>query len=250
MLRKMNYTSDQQGIMKRFVQEYDSWKQHIDNTKNEIIRWSQNKSKTSCAILGSGWLIDVPLAELSQIFKKVVLYDILHPNPIKNKIKQYSNVEMIELDVTGNAVQECYNAIQYYKGTKKVFPLNDIQISGFPYSNEFDYVVSVNILNQLDILLVDYLKNYNLYPDQAIHEFRTKIQATHLNSLPKDKSCLITDTEEKIFTPEGSPEIVNSLIHIDLPKQKLVNSWDWKFDMHQNYIRGKNVIFKVESYSL
>ncbi len=250
MLRSMKYESDQQGIMKRYINESDGWKAHIENSRNTIIKYAENKGRKNCAILGSGWLLDVPIEFLSQNFEKVYLFDILHPNQIKHKAKQLKNVVCVNLDVTGDVVHECFNAIQYFKSVKKAYPLENIEIKGFTYHVEFDYIVSVNILNQLDILMIDYLKPYNIYSDEELSKFRCRIQQQHFDSLPIGKSCLITDIEEHVLSFDNKPEDIKNLIFIELPTDKLKDSWDWNFDSHQNYIPGKNVVFKVQAYEL
>jgi hypothetical protein len=244
ILKKMNYVSDQQGIIERYLKESESWAQHLENSKNTIIESSKTKNSGNCAVLGSGWLLDVPIDYLSERFDKVYLFDILHPTQIKHKVKKYSNVILVEQDITGGAVNELFESVQLRKirGSRK--ELKDIKIDGFSYPVPFDFVVSVNILNQLDILLIDYLKSYNIYTEQELFELRILIQQKHYNSLPDGRTCLITDIEELVFSDNNQIEKTNSLIHINLPDDKVISRWQWQFD-HKDYYPGKDVIFNV-----
>ena len=245
----MNYVADQKGIIDRYLKESEGWAVHLENTKNAIIKSAENREKNSCAILGSGWLLDVPIDYLAQNFKKVYLFDVLHPIQIKHKMRKYSNVVCIEQDITGGAIDEFFNSVQLNKSMKIRKELADFKFDGFSYKKPFDYVVSVNILNQLDILLLDYIKGYNLYTEEELYQLRVSIQQTHLNSLPTGKSCLITDFEELIYSDENILEKTNKLVHIALPEEKITSNWQWKFD-RQDYVPGKNVVFNVLSFNL
>jgi hypothetical protein len=249
ILKKMNYVADQKGIIERYLKESESWAAHLENTKQAIIRGAENKATESCAILGSGWLLDVPIDFLAQKFKKVYLFDVLHPTQIKHKMRKYPNFVCVEQDITGGAIEEFFSSVQLNKSMKKRKELADFNFNGFSYKIAFDYIASVNILNQLDILLIDYIKDYNLYTEQELQQLRVSIQQKHINSLPAGKSCLITDFEELIFSKQNELEDTLKLIHIPLPESKIASSWQWNFD-HHDYVSGKNVTFNVLTLDL
>lgn len=140
---------------------------------------------------------------------------------------------------------ECYNAIINYKKHKSIRPPEDFQIKGFVYPIDFDCVISLNLLNQLDILTMDYLLKYNLYSDEQILYLRKTIQQKHLESLPRSKSILITDVKELWFSLKSKPMGSKNLIHINLPQSENVERWQWQFDMHHNYYNDRNVCLEV-----
>lgn len=249
VLKKMNYFSDQRGIFERYILEYEGWSKHIQKTKETIEKNATLKKNNSCAILGSGWLIDVPIDFLSKYFKKVYLFDIIHPVQVKHKIKNYNNVELVEIDITGGAIQEFYDSVQMFKHYKKRKELSEIVMKGFSFPLEFDYVVSVNILSQLDQMLSEYLKKYNLYSKEELIVIKKMIQQKHLDTLPKEKSCLITDYYEYVYDDNNNLEIKNNIIYIELPFSKLIDKWTWEFD-HHNYYPGKNIVFEVLAFNL
>lgn len=249
VLKKMHYVSDQQGIISRYLKEAEGWTGHLENTKQAIIKSAENKADGCCAILGSGWLLDVPLDYLVKKFKKVYLFDVLHPTQIKHKYHKYNNIVFIEQDITGGAINEFFDAVQLYKSTKKRKEPSDFVFSGFQFNIQFDFVVSVNILNQLDILIIDYIKGYNLYSESELMEFRKKIQQKHLDTLPECKSCIITDFEELVYSKTEQLEKTKPLIHINIPSENIVSTWQWQFD-HQTYYPGKNVVFNVLSMDI
>ena len=75
----MGYLSDQKGIMNRYLNQQGGWDSHLDNSKRFIERSAFLKNKRSVAVLGSGWLLDVPIDYIAQEFGEVYLVDIAHP---------------------------------------------------------------------------------------------------------------------------------------------------------------------------
>lgn len=244
ILKKMRYVADQQGILDRYIKETNAWASHLEKTKETIINCASNKKRGSCAILGSGWLLDVPVEFLCQNFETVYLFDVIHPTQVKHKMHKHKNVVLVEQDITGGTINEFYESVQLNKSLKKRKEPNEFSFHGFEYNQAFDYVVSVNILNQLDTLIIDYIEKYGLYNAAEILGFRKSIQQSHIDSLPKGKSCLITDYEELVLTPGGEIEAVNPLIYVNLPQQNTINKWQWQFD-HLDYKAGKDVVFNV-----
>lgn len=246
ILRKFGFKDDQQGIMNRYIRESGGWESHIKNTKEFIIKSAELKNKTSCIILGSGWLLDIPIVDLSYLFEKIILVDIIHPAQIVHKIKIYPNVEAIESDITG-LIEPVYHFMKMAKKTKL-----EIQQIKANYSDSWfddiknaDFVISVNILNQLDILICDYIKKFDVYPEQEINEFRKIIQQNHFDILPKGKSCLITDYEELSIDVNNKVIKNKPLVYIDLPENDNSKKWQWNFDMSQTYYKNLNTVFEV-----
>ena len=141
--RRAGYVSDQLGIRNRFLREIGNWKSHLDNTRNFIIEAARRAEKhASVAVLGSGWLYDVPLDELSQMFASVTLVDIVHPEPVKVRVARMPNVRLVTADLTGGAVRQAMSApsFQSFAGWRPS-AATDVNL------DEFDLVVSVNLLN-------------------------------------------------------------------------------------------------------
>lgn len=249
VLKKMNYFSDQRGIFERYINESSSWASHLQHTKQAILNAAAQHPKNSCAILGSGWLLDIPIEELVQQFKEVYLFDILHPSQIKHKLQKYPNVYLVEQDITGGAVQQIYESVQMFKSFKQKRELSDLQINGFQYPKQFGFIASVNILSQLDQMLLSYLRKYNLYTEAELTTFKTMLQTQHIQSLPQNKSCVITDYEEIVTDTQGQIEKQQSILAIDLSRYTTLAEWEWEFDKQQ-YYPGKNVIFRVKAVVL
>lgn len=244
----MRFDADQKGIINRYLREGDGWNKHLEATKSFIINEARNKVKGTAVILGSGWWLDVPVEELASMFKKLVLVDISHPPQIRHKSKKHKNISLITTDITGGAAKSTYYFIRKYNNSHKL-SLNDIDFdsTGFGINPPIkaDFVASVNILNQLDILIVDFLKKNNHFSDIELNQFRKKIQQQHLDALPAQKSCLITDYEEIIIKPSTNEiEETKPLLHVSL-SDTIKESWQWDFDTKQTYNAGKITLFNV-----
>lgn len=243
--RKMGYYSDQSGIIRRYNREKLSWNEHLENTKEHILAYSKLKTKGKIAILGSGWLLDVPIDELSQMFTEVWLFDIRHSAEIK---KQYSelNVFFVETDISGYAI-EVYNLCKL----KRYINQDDIEhlIPQFSFSlNEFDVVVSCNILDQLDDLLVEYLRGKAIINPEVEKKFRTSVQDAHIQLLPKNKSLIISDTKEMLLNSSNLIISEKELLFTTMNSLKNITKWVWKFDNSQMYHNAGNTWFTVEVF--
>jgi len=247
--KKMGFKADSEGMMKRYLNEGSNWDSHLENTKQFILKSAQTKGKGTALILGSGWHLDVPTTELLSLFNKVYFVDIAHPQQIKHKYRHNKNAIFSEIDVTGLA-EQVYLLPKTYKKKGKVDLCTltpNLHNWGLPEEEIIDFYVSVNMLNQLDILLLSYLTKHNIYSLEEINSFRAIIQNQHIVALPANKSCISTDCMEFIEGGKNSPSSNKQLIYTELPKGNFSDSWDWKFDLNGTYNKGKKTIFKVKA---
>ena len=248
LLRKLGFFSDSEGILNRYYREKGGWDSHLENTKKAILQSAKNKEKNIAVILGSGWLLDVPLAELAEMFEKVYLVDIIHSKQIKHKISKLKNVEIIEHDISGGALEGVYDLVKKYK-TNNRSQLEDIKHIkgnfGLPVNEKPDFVASVNILSQLDYFAISFLKKHTTFCSISFSEFKKRIQKAHLSFLPKGKTCLITDYKENIYKENGKPIRENFLLKVKLPEKDKINKWKWQFDTHKSYYSDGNTFMNV-----
>jgi hypothetical protein len=88
ILRRMGYLRDQEGIMNRYLAESEQWQYHLEKTRNFIAGSFNGSQAESVAVLGSGWLLDVPLEKLRRRFRKIYLVDIHHPPRSERRFPQ------------------------------------------------------------------------------------------------------------------------------------------------------------------
>src|SRR5210317_1415141 len=85
ILRKMGYLADQQGIIDRYLRERGGWDSHLLKCREYILDKVNKLAISDITILGSGWLLDVPLEELSGLCNKITLIDIHHPRQVRKR---------------------------------------------------------------------------------------------------------------------------------------------------------------------
>lgn len=239
----MGYFDDQEGIVRRFINEGSNWNEHLKNTKQFIEKSISKVNPGNVAVLGSGWMLDIPLEFLSENCSKVFLYDVRHPRQIVHRYRYFSNVSFVNQDITGGAIQEVYSIMDKRKPDFE--KLNQLKNTGFSSSEPIDYVVSVNVLNQLDILILEYLRKNSLPKDFSLIKMRTEIQEGHIRSLKAGKSCLITDYEELVYDASDKLLKTNSLLFAQIPDATGREEWIWKFDTQMTYYPTMKTFFKV-----
>ncbi len=235
---------DREGLITRYLNEKKNWESHIQNTKQYILKATENKKKGLCVILGSGWWLDLPYQELSAIFKNLIFIDISHPNQIIHKAKKFKNIELIKADVSG-AFMPVY---KYFKG-KGGFPDNNEFLPenntfGLPDNLKPDFVVSLNILNQLSFFPKKFLSSNKLVKEDKINHIVKKIEEHHINNLPLNKSCLITDYLQYEYDNENKLLQEMKRLVADLPVNSSRKEWIWDFDLSGNFINNRKVRFK------
>ena len=59
-------------------------------------------------VLGSGWLLDFPLREISDTGTEVYLIDIVHPPEVREQVRELNKVTLIEDDISGGLIHEVW----------------------------------------------------------------------------------------------------------------------------------------------
>lgn len=247
IVKRIGFIKDQKGILNRYRRERAHWDIHLQKSKEYILHSAKKREKNKIAILGSGWLLDVPLTELATSFKEVHLFDIFHPKAVVKKCNTFPNVKLFEEDVMSPLLTLLYNN----KNLKGEDFLNIILMQKFSDRRFFDYdfVVSLNLLNQLDIIPIDYFSERVKLPDEKWFELRQFIQQQHIESLPKSRSCVITDFQELHLDNHGKVMDSRELVFVPLP-QRNAATWTWEFDNLRTYYTDKNVHFRVHAGEL
>lgn len=240
ILRKMGYLKDQKGILERYLLEADHWEPHLAKTRNEVKSFVDITQPSEIIVMGSGWLLDFPLEEVYETCRNIFLLDIFHPPQIKKKVEKFPGVQCIPADLTGGMIDKAYK-------TGKLPSIENFNSKMEVPQKSGRVVVSLNVLNQLDILLVDAVKRKDHISPEEINTFRQFIQKAHIEVIAAFPSCLITDITELLINREGEEIERKDLIFTDLPEVSGQNSWIWAFDNHFSYNKGYNTHFEVTS---
>lgn len=242
ILHRMGYYDYQNGLIYRHINQEGGWDAHNSNCRKYILSVIDQLQPAKVTILGSGWLLDIPLAEIAEMTKTVDLVDIVHPADVREQLSAYSNVTLVEADVTGGLIAEVWNKTRHYSFFRKMRSLDTINIPEYRPAQDPGLVVSLNILTQLEHLPVEYLKKKTLVPEQEYDAFRMNIQKKHIDFLLQHNSVLITDTAECFTGINGDRSEVKSL-RISIPDGKTKEEWTWDFDLKKSdYYRKKSVL--------
>jgi hypothetical protein len=248
MLYRMGYTSNQTGIVRRFLREEGAWEPHLQKTRNTILDSIQRDSCKSVTVLGSGWLLDVPLGEMLEQNIKVKLIDIAHPARILHRYKNNSSIEFVDCDLTGGGIVEVWNFCGRKRNTSYPELIENLRQPIHSFTLDTDLVLSVNILSQLHVQLVRFLQNHSKISSSQTSEIIVAIQQSHLNLLPKGQSVLISDYEEELYNDSGELIGVNPRLMADMELWVRNDEWKWTFDTKKMYSGDQKVILNVASY--
>ncbi len=242
------YKTDQKGIMFRFLRETKQWKNHLDRTKQFILKSVENNFYNSIAVLGSGWLLDLPVNELLEKTTTLYLIDIVHPNQVRHKFRKNEKIVFVNQDITHGLVELATHS----KSIVQFIRAMDLLVQKVNYE-QFDLVISLNLLNQLDTILLEYLtRKFKISESYQLH-IRKTIQDMHVSNLPKGKSCLISDWIEKPTDINNSlmqNRTEKQLIYTDLLNNYAFESWNWEFDTHKTYRKKNNTRFIVKGFNI
>jgi len=249
ILRRMSYLSDQQGIINRYLREQDGWRDHLEKTKNFITKCLTTKKIDQLVVLGSGWLLDFPFEELADNIRSIILVDIYHPPQILHKVRNFHHIDCVTADITGGYIKAIYDEVKRIKKGK--FPAVIRMELSPPVlgKDRHSFILSLNLLNQLDILLVDYIKKQVVISEENIREIRRKLQSDHLSLITGQQYILITDYEEITRDFRGEAEMTQKLIYTDLPAGEYSEEWTWHFDTQGEYHPGRKTLLKVRAIS-
>jgi hypothetical protein len=241
----MGFRRECQGIMDRYINVYGAWDEHLQHTRDFILDATSGIKINNLAVLGSGWLLDLPLDELSVHADEIQLYDICHPVQVLHRIQRHKNVTAISADITGGAITNVWQAVRNYRRTGRL-PVTE-QLCNCIFHPEIkpDYTISLNILSQLGDRISSYLLKHipSAAPDMT--RMTGLLQQNHLKLLEHGRSCMITDIMETEFDLQGRAIESSDTLHTPLPTVSRRETWDWQFDPTGGYQHDRRTVLKV-----
>jgi hypothetical protein len=188
-LRGLGYLDEALDMRRRAKRNRQAWQPHLDRTRRFVLSSAEQcRDRGRAVILGSGLLLDVPLAELSALFGEVVLKDVVCLPEIRKQIATYTNVRFVEHDVTGVAERLYRNRQQGNHQLPEISPPTGDDDAGL--------LVSLNILSQLWVVPRAFAaRNLRGIADDRIDDWCRQLVEAHytwLRSRPGDV-CLVAD---------------------------------------------------------
>jgi hypothetical protein len=249
ILHRLGYYDYQQGLIYRHLGQNEGWNSHLENCRNYILKAAGIIKPGKVTVLGSGWLLDLPLKELLDAGIQVSLIDIVHPPEAYNQTASLQGVELIEDDATGGVVEKVWEKAGKLPFFRKLKTLEDIDIPVYKPKGDPGLVISLNILSQLDVLPVEFLKKRSKAGGEEIFRFRKNIQDIHIRFLSQYSSILITDVSE-IFTDSSGKTTEVPTVITNLPAGTGREEWTWDFDLKRSDFYEKNSVMKVVAITL
>ncbi len=246
ILHRMDYYDYQQGLIFHHLDQQSGWDSHLAHCRDFIIKAVDLVKPSRITVLGSGWLMELPLAEMAESCESIRLVDIVHPPEVFEQTAGLKNVEVSEQDVSGGLIEEVWNKAGKRTIFNKLPSLETIVIPEYKPSEDPGLVISLNILTQLEALPERLLRKKSKATDVDFIRFRREIQEKHIGFLKKHISVLISDEAEIIIKSDGT-QTENITLLAELPEGRISERWTWDFDLlHADYNRKKSV-FKVSA---
>jgi len=212
--RRMGHLAESIAIAARHRRCRAAWAPHLAASRQALLASAYAAPGRRIAlVMGSGHLLDVPLAELAARFDAVWLVDIVHPWSSRRQARRHGNVRLIELDLT-----ECL------ENSVDAPPIP----SAFLDQAGIDWVASVNLISQLPRLPQRCLRERSTMDEAAIAGYGEALMTRHLEWLARFQApvCLLTDIEQTRLDRHGNP-IESRDFRPLLAGWQVASEWRW-----------------------
>ena len=222
--RKMGYLKELIAIQHRHRRCQAAWAEHLTRCQNLIARGAENCPRKGLAVvLGSGLLLDIPLALLAKMFDHVILVDVCHLRSIRQTVQKYSNVQLHEADISGCVIPLMNWLSSNQKGQLPAPEINANLLT------QADYVLSSNLLAQLPLTPLAYLEKHATGADiNCLRSFGRSVIDHHLSMLQSLDCpvCLISETLQLIT--DGSQTLEKTDPLYGTPLNYKGEEWWWE----------------------
>ncbi len=224
--KRLGYVRDLIAIEARHRRCRTSWEPHLQRSRRFVLKAADGLVlRDKVTVLGSGLLLDVPLAELSDAFTEVVLVDIVHMPAARTTAAAYANVRLVEADLTG-LVEDIAAGRSVGTVATPTLPEGDA-----------DLVVSLNLITQLGVMLGRYGVD------------GPALAAAHLSALRvlPGRVALIGEAAREWRLASEVVESDRPLDHLDLPVPD--ETWIWDIAPAPELDRHRNRRFTIAGYA-
>jgi hypothetical protein len=242
--RRLGYLRDSIWLMSRARRCRRAWAPHLAASR-AVMRAAiaGTERRDTAVVLGSGLLLDVPLADLARSFRRVVLVDAVHLRPARRAIRAFSNVETLTADLSG--------AMALMTGAARELEPCLPPVCAEPGTG---LVISANLLSQLPIRPVARLEASRRplggWTPADGDAFGRRIVEAHLGALAglKARVCLVTDIDENEEDRQGRIEARHDLLYgvrLGAPDE----AWTWELAPFGEAARDRRLIHGVAGFS-
>ena len=238
--RALGYLHELLGIRRRHRRWRRAWAAHCQRSRELLLRAADRcPTQRKAVVFGSGWLYDVPLAELAARFREVVLVDVIHPRATRRAAAHLGNVTLLQADITGTA--EAVWRVARCPG----LPLPQAPAPElFVADAEVDLAASVNLLSQLPCMPEEYLLRRGTHSREAVADYARAVVTAHLDYLRRLPGvvAVVADVESLVVEITGKVRSrASTLWGVPFPWRG--QEWTWPLVPVQP-------TFRVEGYHL
>lgn len=241
----MGYYDYQRGLLVNHLAQDTGWFEHQKKCRDFILKAIDVISPEKVTVLGSGWLLELPLLEMTERAGEICLVDIIHPPEVIAQTRGIKNIKLIEDDITGGLIAEVWKKAGSRTFFNKLPSVGQIRIPLYDAGNP-GLVISLMVLTQLESLPVRLLGKKAKKDEIALLNFRRNIQANHIRCLKNHKAVLITDTSEIFIDRSGKRTEVKTLL-TDLPQNQGMETWRWDLDLQGSDFNRRKSLMEVSA---
>jgi len=237
-LRRVGYLGETIGTLSRYRRCRRAWEPHLSNTRQTILAAAHSAPQhRKVTVLGSGLLLDIPLAELAATFDEVALVDILHLRPARRAAQRFANVRLIDADLSG-VLAHLFRADG--DDPSSLMPVD----TPLPEADA-DLVVSASLLTQLPVLPCRWLRRQRGVPDPVADVFARNLVRRHLRGLAQvpGQVCLISEVEHQLCLGTEIVETFDPLYGVDIGP--VMREWLWDIAPRPEFDRRYDLRYRV-----
>lgn len=222
LARRYGYLAEMVALGARYRRQKTAWAPHVAACRRFVTDAMARVPKGGRAMVaGSGLLLEVPLPELAGHFGEVVLVDVIHTRAVRRAARQWPNVRLEALDVTG-ALEPLAAALAVSRPLPAPVP------PSLP-GERFAFAVSCNLLSQLPLMPLGAIERaVPAMPNAVRGAFAQSLARDHLAWLARsaESPALFSDTESLWLEGGRVVEREDSLWGLALPAPD--RSWTWE----------------------
>ncbi|MGI6321911.1 MAG: hypothetical protein ACOXZO_01140 [Bacteroidales bacterium] len=249
ILHRMGYYNYQQGLINNFLVQENGWLNHQQKCRNFILKAIEYFKPGKITVLGSGWLMELPLIEMVEQTDEICLVDIIHPPEVVTQVSSLKKVKLIKDDVSGGLIEKVWEAAGRRTFLNRLKSLDGLEVPEYSSLDDPGLVISLNILTQIEVLPLALLRKKAKVSEDEYLLLRKKIQSKHLEYIKQHDSVIISDISELITRIGGKTEKVNTLL-VDLPEGILRDNWQWDVDLKGRDYNLRHSSFEVTAVIL
>lgn len=220
--RRLGYAKAAVSLWSRRRRCAKLWREHEEKTRSFILDVARSARRSDTIwLFGAGTLADLPLKDLSAMFRQVLVFDVALLASARRAVRHLGNVELRLADVTG--------VVRPLAEWQPQMPLPLVPVSFMAELDPVppDCIVSVNLLSQLPLLPMEYLRRRGVSRTKTEAFGRAIIEA-HLHDLA-GLSCpvgMITDATRFWRSRTGETVMQESaVLDVRLPVPE--REWFW-----------------------